>query len=75
MTDVAATRDLLDAIIAAFAVLGGTIAFSSGLAAVRAAADDPRPDLLSHAINLGVAEGFTTGVPLSVFALIIVLWA
>lgn len=74
MPDVTPAREFLDAIIAAFAVLGGTMAYSSGLSAVRAGAQDARPDVLDHAINVGVAEGFIHGVPLSAVALIIALW-
>jgi len=65
----------LDAVIAAFAMLGGSMAYSSGLAATSAQAAELPRDLVGEVINEGIAEGFIAGVPAAVLALMIVLWS
>jgi hypothetical protein len=75
MTEVSQTRDLLDAIIAAFAMLGGTMAYFSGFAAAQAEADGEPPVVVNDRINEGIAEGFRLGAPFAVIALIIAVWA
>jgi hypothetical protein len=73
-TDAADARQLLEAIIAAFSVLGGSMAYFSGFAASLALKQGQPPDAVSHHINEGIAEGFELASPLSILALIIVVW-
>lgn len=72
--DAAGAREFLEAIIAAFSVLGGGMAYFSGFAASQALAQGQSPELVAHRINEGVAEGFELASPLSIVALIIVVW-
>lgn len=72
--DVAGAREFLEAIIAAFSVLGGGMAYSSGFAASKALAEGQSPEVVAHRVNEGIAEGFERASPLSIAALIIVLW-
>lgn len=74
MTEITALREFLDAIIAAFAVLGGTMAYYSGMSAVQAQAAGAHGQALADAINEGIADGFVLGVLFSVTALIIAVW-
>jgi len=67
-------RKLIEAIVAAFSVLGGGMAYSSGLAAAQALADEGSPDTVAHRVNEGIAHGFEQASPMSIAALIIVLW-
>jgi hypothetical protein len=73
--DPTSAREALDALIAAFAMLGGSIAYSSGLAASRAEEEGASGDGISRAIGEGVVIGFRLGVLLAPIALIIVLWS
>lgn len=68
-------RQLLDTVIAGFAVLGGTMAYTSGMAAAQAKASGEPPRAIGEAINDGIAEGFTWGALLAVGAIIIVSWS
>ena len=70
-----ASRELLDAVIAAFAMLGGSMAYWSGFGAARSHAADEPPSDLAYAVNLGLAHGFNVGAPAAVVALIISLWS
>jgi hypothetical protein len=67
-------RELLEAIIAAFSVLGGGMACFSGFRAAQALAEKQPPDVVAHSINEGIAEAFETFSPLSMLALIIMGW-
>ena len=73
-TTAASAREFLEAIIAAFSVLGGGMAFASGLAAADALAREEPPETVARRINEGVGTGFESASPLSIVALIIVLW-
>jgi len=55
-------------------VLGGGMAYFSGFAASQALAQGQAPELVAHRVNEGVAEGFELASPLSIVALIIVVW-
>ncbi len=70
--DPTSARDFLEAAVAAFSVLGGTMAYWSGYAA--AAAQHRPAEVLSHQINLGIAEGFRWGSLGALMALIITAW-
>ncbi len=72
--DPTSARVFLEAVIAAFAVLGGGMAYASGLAAAEALSQEQPPEVLAHRINEGIANGFVSASPLSIVALIIVLW-
>ncbi len=68
-------RELIEAAVTAVSVLGGAMAYCSGLAAARAMAGDPQPDLLSQRINEGLAEGFEWGLPLAASTLMLLVWS
>lgn len=72
--DATGAREFLEAIIAAFSVLGGGMAYFSGFAASQALTQGQSPEHVAHRINEGVAEGFELSSPLSIVALIIVVW-
>jgi len=67
-------RVLLEAIIAAFSVLGGGIAGFSGFEAAEALEEGQRPEVVAHRINQGIGLGYEAFSPLSILALIIMLW-
>jgi hypothetical protein len=72
--DAGGVRDLIEAAIAAASILGGFMAYRSGLAAAGAVAEGSSPDLLAQSINEGIAVGFEWGSPAAAIALIINLW-
>lgn len=72
--DTAVIPDLLEAVIAAVSVLGGAMAYESGLGAAEAVAENKSDEALGRSVNEGIAKGFVWGWPLSVIALIIELW-
>jgi hypothetical protein len=71
--DIGGVRELLGAVVTAASILGGYMAFRSGLSALTAVAEEETPENVAPSINLGVAEGFMWGVPLSAIAFMIVL--
>jgi len=71
VVDSSAIRELLEAMIIALSLLGGTMAYTSGRDAAIALLADERPDVISDRIAVGVAEGFLIGAPLSLFGLIL----
>lgn len=73
-TDSAVVPDLLEAVIAAVSILGGAMAYESGLGAAEAVAESQSDEVLGRRVNEGIANGFVWGWPLSVIALIIELW-
>jgi hypothetical protein len=73
--DPTGARELLEAIIAAFSILGGGMAYFSGFYAAQALAQNRPPDHLAHRIDVGIAQGFEYLSPISVLALIIVAWS
>lgn len=72
--DPGSVRDLLEAIVTAFSVLGGGMAYWSGFNAAQALADGEPPSALANAIDRGIGEGFTIFSRLAPLALIITLW-
>jgi hypothetical protein len=68
-------RALIEAVVTAASVLGGFMAYYSGLAAAEAVTEGQPPAGLAHAINVGVAEGFNWGSPLAAITLMIMLWS
>jgi hypothetical protein len=56
--DTAAIRELLEAAIVGFSVLGGGMACASGLRADRALARGLAPSVMAHQVNKGIAFGF-----------------
>jgi hypothetical protein len=72
--DTGSTRELLEAVIAAFAVLGGLMAYFSGYAAATSIAESQPPHVVAQRINEGAGEGFVKGVFPAILALIIVVW-
>lgn len=73
--EASAAQNLLEAAVTAVSILGGAMAYESGLAAAEAVAESQTPEILSQRVNEGMAKGFVWGWPLSVITLIIELWA
>jgi hypothetical protein len=71
LIDPAVIRELLEAAIAGFSVLGGGMACVSGFHAERALAVRQGPALMAHRINEGIAEGFRLSWKPSIGALVI----
>jgi hypothetical protein len=67
-------RGLIEAAVTAVSVLGGTMAFRSGLAASNALSEDQPPSVVAERINQGVGDGFSMGTPMAIVAFIILLW-
>ncbi|HKI65773.1 MAG TPA: hypothetical protein VJ989_00715 [Solirubrobacterales bacterium] len=72
--DAESVRALLESIIAAFAVLGGTMAYFSGFEAFAAVLRNSSPAIVAERINQGMGVGFGVGVPAAVIALMIMGW-
>ena len=72
--DPGSAREFLEAIVAAFSVLGGVMAYYSGYAAYQALAQDQPPPSLAYGIDQGIGEGFALGVPAAIMALMIMGW-
>jgi hypothetical protein len=72
--DAGSTRELLEAMIAAFAVLGGLMAYFSGYLAAQGLAESQPPHVVAQRVNEGIGEGFIKGVLPAILALIIVVW-
>ncbi len=73
-TDADSVRALLEAIIAAFAVLGGVMAYFSGFEAFAALLRNSSRIVVAERINQGMGVGFGVGVPAAVVALMIMGW-
>ena len=73
--DPAIAREFLEALIAAFSVLGGGIAYLSGYYAAQALAEDLPSEVLGQAVNEGIGLGFKHASPFSIVALIIMVWS
>jgi hypothetical protein len=67
-------RLFLEAIIAAFSILGGGMAALSGFRAADAVAKGLPPKIVAHRINEGIASGYETFSSLSILALGVMLW-
>ncbi|MGE5283274.1 MAG: hypothetical protein ACM3N0_13325 [Chloroflexota bacterium] len=74
-TDPAGAREFLEAVIAAFSLLGGCMAYLSGYYAARALDRNATPDDLAHVVNEGIGVGFKYASPASIVALIIMVWS
>lgn len=68
-------RQVLDAVVAAFAVFGGTMAYQTGFAAARMQAARESLEATAREINGAMADAFTYGSSLAVATVIIVLWS
>jgi hypothetical protein len=69
--DILSARDWVELLISAVSVLGGFMAFFSGLSARQALIEHASPTGLAHRVNLGIAEGFGVGVLCAVVAVAI----
>jgi len=74
LIDATTAREFLEGIVAAFSVLGGTMAYMSGFRAAPAFLLGLPPEALAHGVNEGVALGFLGGSPFAIFALMIMTW-
>jgi hypothetical protein len=72
--DPASAREFLEAIIAAFSVLGGVMAYFSGYAAYRGLREESTLTNVADDINQGLGVGFALGVPSAILALMIMGW-
>jgi hypothetical protein len=72
--DPESARGLLEAVVAAFSVLGGGMAYLSGYYASQAIAEGQSSEFVAHRVNEGLAIGFRAGSPASIIALIIMVW-
>lgn len=73
--DLASLRDLLEALIAGFSVLGGGMAYVSGSQAAAALAEEEPADVVAKQVNEGIGQGFILSRWLSLIALVIMLWS
>lgn len=72
--DPGSARELLEAVVTAFSILGGGMAYWSGFNAARALALEASPERLAHSINEGIGKGFEFFSLFSIATLIIALW-
>lgn len=72
--DPTAVRDLLEAVIAAFSVLGGGMAYFSGSYAAAALGEGRSAEIVAKRVNEGIGQGFTVSSQASVVTLIIMVW-
>lgn len=56
-------REFIEVLVSAVSVLGGFMAFTSGLEASKAVFAGRRPDKVAYEINKGLAYGFNFGLP------------
>jgi hypothetical protein len=73
--DANGAREFLEAIIAASSVLGGGMAYFSGYGAAQALAQRQPPEMVAQSVNEGIGLGFRHVSPLSIIALIIMVWS
>jgi hypothetical protein len=67
-------RGLLEGTIAGFSILGGYMAYLSGYYASQALAQNQPPEFVAQRVNEGIGLGFRFASPVSVIALIIMVW-
>lgn len=72
--DPASAREFLEGVIAAFAVLGGVMAYFSGYEASKALAENQPPAAVAERINEGLGVGFDLGGRAAIVALMIMGW-
>jgi len=72
--DTGTAKEFLEGVIAAFAVLGGIMAYFSGFEASKALAEDEPPTAVAQRVNEGLAAGFDLGVLAAILALMIMGW-
>lgn len=68
-------RELLEAAVTAFSILGGAMAYFSGYLAAQAIYEHQPPHVVAQRVNEGIGEGFTKGALPAILALIIVVWS
>jgi hypothetical protein len=67
-------RTFIESLVTAVSVLGGAMAYESGLAAAKAMAENQPPEALSRRVNEALAAGFAWGRPVGIGAFILLLW-
>ncbi|HEX6688873.1 MAG TPA: hypothetical protein VF085_09445 [Solirubrobacterales bacterium] len=73
--EAADARELLEAVVAAYAVLGGSMAYFSGFLAAQALSERQPPHVVAQKINEGIGGGFIKGALPAIAAIIIVVWS
>jgi hypothetical protein len=68
-------RNLLEAAVVGFSVLGGSMAYLSGFYASQALALRQSPEVVAQRVNEGLAVGFRAGSPASIVAFIMMVWS
>lgn len=74
LADPGSVRELLEAVVTAFSILGGGMAYWSGFNAARALALGESHEQVAHSINEGIGKGFEFFSLFSIATLIIALW-
>lgn len=72
--DPGSAKVLVEAIIAAFSILGGGMALFSGFNAAESLAQDRPPAVVAHSVNKGIGKGFETSASISIATLVIMAW-
>lgn len=67
-------RALIESTVTAISVLGGAMAYESGLAAAEAMSEDQPSAVLAERVNEGLGDGFSWGRPAALLAFIILAW-
>ena len=73
--DASGARELIEAAVAAFSVLGGGMAYTSGFYAAQALTQRQPPEIVAQRVNEGIGKGFAWGSLPAIPALIIVMWS
>ncbi len=68
-------RELLNALVTGFSILGGGMAYASGFYASQALVRGQPPEIVAQRVNEGLAIGFMGVSPISAFATIIAVWS
>lgn len=73
--DPASARELLEAVIAGFSILGGGMAYLSGSNAAQAIAQGMSPEVIAHRINEAIGRGYEIFAPISVAGFVVMMVA
>jgi hypothetical protein len=71
---VSEVHSTIESIVTAVSILGGAMAYESGLAAVKTMAANRPARVLSQRVNEGLGVGFLWGAPLALVISIVFIW-